>query len=140
MYKVNLSPTEQLELTKLEKQYQSDRKILRRLKCIHLRNEWLLPWKIADKLDISHDSVTDRMKLFINGWFDWLLDLHYEWRRVSEFEQYEAEIKQMIHDKIYSSYKELHDAISKKYNITKKQDALRKFCKKIWIWVTKNAI
>lgn len=140
MYKVNLTPAEQLELTKLEKQYQSDRKILRRLKCIHLRNEWLLPWKIADKLDVSHDSITDRMKLFAKWSFKLLLDLHYEWRRKSEFEAYTEEIKQMIRDKIYGSYAELYDAISKRYNITKKQDALRKFCKKIWIWATKSVI
>jgi transposase len=138
MYKVNLSQNEQLELDKLEKEYQWDWKKLRRLKCLHLRNEWVLPRVIANKLDVSHDSITDRIKLFTKGWFSLLLSLQYEWRRISEFEKYKDQILEMVESKTYDTYKDLHYDICQKHNITKKQDALWKFCKKNWIWVIRN--
>jgi hypothetical protein len=140
MYKVNLTPAELIGLSSYENQYQSNRKILRRIKCLRLRNEWILPWQIAEKLDVSYDSITDRMKLYTKWWFKSLLDLHYTWRRVSEFEQYRTEICTMIDEKIYGWYAELYADLVSKHIIKNKCDALRRYCKKIWKSVSRNVI
>jgi transposase len=65
MYKVKLQEKELMELNNLKKKYQGDWKIFRRLKCIELRSEGYKPRKVSEKLDVSQDSITDWVKLFL---------------------------------------------------------------------------
>ncbi len=116
MKTITLTTNQQLELEKLKKQYQAKHKVFRKLKCIELRSKGVKPKQVVELLDVWNDIICKWCNIFEEQWLQWLCETHYEWRRVSEFEQYKEEIRQMIHDKIYGSYKELYDAISKKYN------------------------
>lgn len=138
--KIVLTDEQKETLGDLKKQYQKNRKIFRRLKALEMRDKGRKVKEIMEITDASWDSVTQRFKLFCEWWFQLLCELHYDWRRTSEFEPYKWVILEMIDEKIYWSYKELHNAVCERLHTTKKQDALRKFCKKIWIWVTKSVL
>jgi len=64
MYKTTFTTDELKELKIKEKEHQGNRKILRRVKSIILRREGMKPRKIAEKLDVSQDSITDWIKLY----------------------------------------------------------------------------
>jgi len=140
MYKVNLQPTRLKELNDLEKKYQGDWKILRRLKCIELKNDGNKPRKIAEKLDVSQDSVTDRVKLFLEWWFDKLCNMDYDDRYVSAYKPYEKDIKEMIDKNCYNSYKELRAKVEEVIKVWNEKTSLYRFCKKKWIQLTKSVI
>jgi transposase len=140
MYKITLSWEELIELKNLEIKYQWNWKILRRLRAIRYKNEWMSSWKIAEMVRSHHDTITNWMRLFSQEWFAWFCDLHYAWRRKSAYEQYKKEIEQMIEETIYNSYIELWIAVEQKFNLGKSKYALWRFCKKKCIQVTKNAI
>jgi hypothetical protein len=140
MKTITLSTHQRLELKRLKKEYQAKHKIFRKLKCIELRASWEKPKQVAEQLDVWNDIICIRCNIFEKEWLQWLCQTHYEWRRVSEFEQYKNELIAMIENNIYNTYSEFYYEICKKYTITKTQDALRKFCKKNWIWVIKSVI
>lgn len=140
MKTINLSKSQRLELKVLKRKYQAKHKIFRRLRCIELREKWIKPKQVAEQLDVWNDIICIRCNIFEKEWLWWLCNNHYDGRRVSEFEKYKKEIIEMVENNIYNTYKEFYHEICKKYAITKTQDALRKFCKKNWIWVIKNVI
>ena len=140
MYKVKLPPTEQLELNNLKKKYQGDAKIFRRLRCVELRSEGVLPRQVFDKLDVSADSITDWVKIFLSWWFEALCDIDYDGRRESNYKPYEKEIRKLIEDNCYNSYKELRADIEEKFHVGNCEASLYKFCKFFWIRPTKSAI
>ena len=140
MYKITLSADELIELKKLETKYQWNWKILRRLRAIKHKSEWMSSWKIADIVRSHHDTITNWMRLFSEKWFEWFCDLHYEWRRKSAYSQYTEEIIKMIEENIYNSYIELWAAVEKRFNLGKSKYALWRFCKKKWIPVIRSVI
>ena len=138
MKTITLNTNQQMELENLKKKYQAKHKIYRKLKCIELRFQGVKPKEITKLLDVWNDIICIRCKIFEKEWLQWLCKNRYDWRRVSEFEQYKEEILKMVDENCYSSYKEFYHEIKKKFNIKNKQDALRNFCKKNWIWVLKK--
>lgn len=138
MLKIKLLEDELLELNILKKKYQWDRKVLRRLWCMEDRNNWLLPWKIAKKLKVSQDSITDWVKLFLSWWLEVLCDIDYDGRRESDYKSYEKEIRKLIEDNCYNSYKELRADVEEKFHVGNSETSLYRFCKFFWIHPTKS--
>ena len=121
--------------------FEKNWKILRRLKAINFLIDWMKHRQVCEKLDISTDSLTRRTKLLCSWWLESLINLQYDWRRISEYEEYKEEILLMVDDNIYWDYREFHNAVHEKFTELKtKQDAFRKFCKKNEIWVIRNVI
>jgi len=138
MYKINLSPDELLELKKLKSKYQSNRKILRRLRIIELRNNWFKMKQIVYQLELSEDTITRQIKLFKNYKFDWIINTKYDWRRISEFEKCHSEIIKEVNDNFHT-YKSLHNNIKSKFSsIQSWIDWLYKYCKKKQISFSKK--
>jgi hypothetical protein len=138
--KITIKLTEEQHETikSLKKSHQKNWKIFRRLKAIEMRNEGEKIVEIMSLSEASWDSVTRWFKLYNEKWIEWLCKIAYEWRRLSEYEKYKDNILEMIDEKIYGSYKELHNDISKRFAITTTQNMLRRFCKKNWIWVIRS--
>jgi transposase len=138
---IKLNKEQAKELHQLMKKFQSDRKILRRLKAIDMLDKQFKIKDIVAKLDASHDSITDWWTQFLQEWFTGLCALKYKWRRKSEFEQHKDIIIWLIKMNTYSTYSELYSAVKASvWELKWKVDALYKFCKKNEIWVIRNVI
>lgn len=138
MYKTTFTTDELKELKIKEKEHQGNRKILRRVKSIILRREGMKPRKIAEKLDVSQDSITDWIKLYNKWWIAALCWFKYEDRRLSKYAKHEKGIRNMINKKTYNTVVELHNAVELKFGVGVKPDAFWKFCKKKWMRPVKN--
>lgn len=137
MYKINLTNKEKKGL-KLRKKKEKNNKILKRLQCVDLKNKKFSNNKIADILDITNDTVTIWIKLFLEQGFDGLCKLHYEGRRPSQLDPYQKKIKAYVKTHNVSKAVELQDWLKNKYNITIEHSWFTRYCKKNFIFLTRK--
>jgi hypothetical protein len=87
---------------------------------------------------LSEDTITRQVKLFKNSWFDWIINIKYDWRRISEFEKYNDEIIKEINDNFHT-YSSLYYNIKLKFSSIKSWiDWLYKYCEKKQILSSKK--
>lgn len=138
---ITLSERQLIEHNQVMKIFQGEWKILRRLKALLMLHNWNKVKDILAKLDVSHDSVTDRVNIYISKGLQWLISMNYDWRRISEYEKHKEILVRLITENIYNSYLELYIALEREvWKLETGCPALWKFCKKNEIWVIKNVI
>lgn len=140
MIKISLSTEEVAKLNILKVKHQGNRKVLRRLRFLEYRNDWISWVEIKKILEVSIDTMTDRAKKFVEWWFDSLCHLQFTGKRSSVYAQHENIIKAEIDAKIHNSYKELRYAVEQKIWVWRQYKTLYNFCKKKWIPVTKSVM
>lgn len=139
-YTINLSAEDVEKLTTLKTRYQGNRKVLRRLRFLEYRNNWMKGLEIKKILEVSIDTMTDWAKKFIEWWFEAICHLQFTGKRVSIYDKYQDIIQSEIDNTAHNSYKELRYVVEQKTKTGKKPKALYRFCKKKWIPVIRNVI
>ncbi|MFT4154338.1 helix-turn-helix domain-containing protein [Parafilimonas sp.] len=136
-YKISLSVKEQRELKDLL-QKTEQAKILKRYQCIHFKRQGLTNKTIADLLCVHIDTITDWLKIFIEGGLKGLSVLDYEGRRISHLDEIKDDVSAYVDKKIVSSIKELQGYILQKHQLAVEHSWLFRYCKKNSIVLTKR--
>jgi len=127
--KLILSESEELEVLKRIKE-ENRRNILRRLKAIRGRHMQHKNKDVAGKLDVSEQTVCNRVKIYREDWLEWLCNPKYSERRKSRLEDIEWEIKDKIEEDTVNTLSELSDWIEKKFWFYPEESRLWRRCKK----------
>ena len=137
MYKIKLSKAELVELKKLKKK-EKNKRIYRRLQCIHLKHQGKDNKEIADIIGICVDTVTDWIKLYQEKGISELGRLNFKGKRKSNIDDYVDKIKSDIRENTISTLAELQAWLKEKYSIDIEQSWLFRCCKKNSIYLTRK--
>lgn len=139
MYKIKLSKTEFKKLKKL-KNKERDKKIFRRLQCIHLRHQGKSNQEIADITGSCKDTIMDWVKLYANEGFDGLCKLKYEGRKQSKIDSHIDGIKLYLKNNTVSTLAELQSWLKDTHSIEIEESWLFRCCKKNSIYLSKKSV
>lgn len=139
MIKITLSD---LQLNELKDSRKDNSKFqyIRRIECILYRFEWKDNPYIIKKLDISHDSITLRVKTYKNLWIAWLLDIKFSERNKSKIANNIDEIREHVKNNKIPKLKILWEYIKDQFWIDYCISSLSKLCKKNEIFLWKNHV
>ena len=128
-YLIVLTSLELTEINRLRR-IEKDGKILRRYQCIWMANDNFPKKEIAATLGVNIDTVTDWIKIFINGRMQSLRTLHYTGRRPSRLDTIKDLLKQHIKDLPVSKLSELQHYLQIKHSIEIEHSWLSRYLKK----------
>lgn len=137
MYKINISKQELEELKKLKKQ-EKNKRVYRRLQCIHLAAKGKENKEIADIIGVCVDTVTDWIKIYLDEGIVGICKLDFTGRREAAINGHVGDIKKDIEKNNISTLAQLQNWIKDKYEINLEQSWLFRCCKKNSIFLTRK--
>jgi len=136
MFKICLNEKTERELLQRIKS-ETDVRIWKRLKAIQLRSQNVNSLKISQTLDVSKDSITNWVKLYLSGGIDQLVSSNY-YKPSSCLDPYQEGIKQLIKENRIPTLHELNKQIVKAYGVQIGETGLYKWCKKKSIYLSRR--
>ena len=137
MYKIKLEESEREVLNKLIKT-ESNGKILKRLLGIKMHCQGAKNQEICSYLGISLTTITDWIKLYIEGGFDRLTKLNYEHNSRSKLRPHLDDIKKYISTNIVSNLSEVCHYIETEFGVKVDPSWLSRYLKKNSVYLSKK--
>lgn len=131
MYKITLTSAEKTLLSsKIAKT--SNIWLLKRYQCVMMRSDSLSNKQISSYLHVDVNTLTNWVKMYLEGGFSKLETFNLSSRRQSKLEDLKEEIKKQVldEDKVISSMSQLSSWLKKKHNLYIEESWLRRWCKK----------
>lgn len=131
MYKVTLTSSEKSLLSsKISKT--SNTWLLKRYQCIMMRSDNLGNQQISSYLEVDVNTLTNWVKMYLEGGFSKLETFNLSARRQSKLESLKEEIQKKVldEDSVISTMSQLSSWLKKKHNIYIEESWLRRWCKK----------
>lgn len=129
-YKINLSKEEFLKLQVIMSS-EKNLKVFKRLQCIRLKTLKYKNIEIAEILNVTKETITNWIKLYLDKGFDGLCCLNYDGRRVSKLAQYNDAIKKLASEGKFAIVKELKSILKERYHLDVSISWLSAYIKKI---------
>lgn len=113
-------------------------KIQRRLKFLKMKHEGRKNSEIQEILDVSSDTLSNWLTLFLKSGFQGLCGFQYDGRRPGKLEEKKEEIKKHITDNLVPTLTVLKYWIEQELSISVQTSWLGEWCKKNSIVLTKK--
>lgn len=124
-----LSESEEKKLLDMMRK-ENRRNILRRMKAIRLRHMQGKNKDIAKKLDVTEQTVCNRLNIYRKDWLEWLCNPKYSERRKSRLESIKWDIEKKIFEDTVNTLSELSGWISEEFWFYPEESWLWRRCKK----------
>ena len=131
MYKITLTSSEK-KLLSSKISETSNTWLLKRYQCIMMRSDSLSNEQISSYLHVDVNTLTNWVKMYLDGGFSKLETFNLSNRRKSKLEDLKEEIKKQVldEDKIIGSMNQLSSWLNKEHNLSIEESWLRRWCKK----------
>lgn len=130
MYKICLNKKTEKQLKELLAE-ETNLKVWKRLKAIHLRKKQVPSREISQTLDVSLDTVTNWVKLFLSEGLKGLVHLRYESQGIkSSLSPYQESIRQLTKEVQIPTLSVLQSEIANRFGVEIGETGLYKWCKK----------
>jgi transposase len=136
-YSINLSENQIKELKNHQKNTQKVQEY-KRLQCVYLVHKKYPKGEIAEMFDVSHNTITTWVKLFLDEGFSGLLTINYNLRRKSKLLRFKDEIKEYVDKEVPSKVSQIQDWLENTHNIYVEHSWLYRFLKKNSIYLIKK--
>ena len=136
-YLINLSESQVKELKRLQKDAKRIQEY-KRLQCIFLVHKKYPKGEIAEMFDVSHNTITSWVKLFIHGGFKGLLSINYNLRRKSKLLGLKSEIKEYVNKELPGRVSQVQDWLGRSHGVYVEHSWLYRFMKKNSICLIKR--
>ena len=136
-YKIELSDTELSEL-KIKQKTEKSVKIFQRLQCILLVSQGLKKQDIANLLNVTTNTITTWIKIYKEGGFDLLTQLHYDDRRKIQLDIYKDAIKEYVKTELPATISQILNWLEEEHLFKTEHSWLYRYMKKNSIFLIKK--
>ena len=135
--KITLTEKQKHELNHVEKDIKNIR-LLKRIQCVKLKDAGWTNIKIAEFLQVCHDTITDWLQAYVKHGIDGVLNWEYRGRPPLLTETQLETIRQRNHERPFDHAAEAVQFIETRFGITYHVSWVQKLLKKNWDCHTKK--
>lgn len=138
MIHIYLTPSQKLELDQRLKT-EKNAKVWKRLLALKLKDQGKDHQEIAQVTQVTRDTITVWLKLFISGGFKQLTTLNYL-GTISKLEVYKEKIKKIVKEQQISKLADLQEQVRIKFDIEVEFSWFFRWCKKNYLYPLKRLV